>query len=432
MKTAFVTSLGCKVNQYEVELFIEKLEDNGFVVFPHPEGVDVCIVNTCAVTAIASRKSRQMIRKLRKMNPNALVIAVGCHSKEDYQKLEQSGADIVLNNQQKSDFMRYIVEDNIKGDFSNQGNGDGVFLKETIKCFLTERTRAYVKVQDGCDQVCSYCLIPSMRGVSIRSKPPELVVQEVKSLVSRGYKEIVFTGINLGRYGAHMDFDLATMLKNVDSLTGDFRIRLSSINVEHITDELLKFIRTAERMCPHLHIPIQSGSDKILSLMNRHYYVDDAREAFAKLRDMNEHFSITTDIIVGFPGETLGEFSKTLKFIEESEFSRVHVFKYSPRPNTLASKLSYQIPADEKNRRTLVASQLADEVSYKWRKKNVGKLRHVLVEKKDGDICWGYDEYYVKHEFVGGRIGSMESVVVKKVNRSGVVSKNASLQKKMA
>jgi len=373
-----------------------------------------------------------MIRKLRKMNPNALVIAVGCHSKEDYQKLEQSGADIVLNNQQKSDFMRYIVEDNIKGDFSNQGNGDGVFLKETIKCFLTERTRAYVKVQDGCDQVCSYCLIPSMRGVSIRSKPPELVVQEVKSLVSRGYKEIVFTGINLGRYGAHMDFDLATMLKDVDSLTGDFRIRLSSINVEHITDELLKFIRTAERMCPHLHIPIQSGSDKILSLMNRHYYVDDAREAFAKLRDMNEHFSITTDIIVGFPGETLGEFSKTLKFIEESEFSRVHVFKYSPRPNTLASKLSYQIPVDEKNRRTLVASQLVDEVSYKWRKKNVGKLRHVLVEKKDGDICWGYDEYYVKHEFVGGRIGSMESVVVKKVNRSGVVSKNASLQKKMA
>ncbi|MEJ5229507.1 MAG: tRNA (N(6)-L-threonylcarbamoyladenosine(37)-C(2))-methylthiotransferase MtaB [Pseudothermotoga sp.] len=433
MKKVYVTFLGCKVNQYESEYIIEKLEKNGYVVSPHPSKADMCILNTCMVTSEASRKSRQILRRLRKLNPDALIIATGCYAHLEQQSLLEIGADLVLGNHEKKDLIahieRYFQE---KKKFISVS--EPVYqVDETVESFLSDRTRAYVKIEDGCNEFCSYCIVPVARGFKIRSKDAETVLSEIKTLLENGYKEIVLTGVNLGKYGAESGFTLSKLLRVlIDEFSGDFRIRLSSINVQDVTDELIDLLGYSDRICPHLHVPLQSGSNVVLKKMNRKYSVEDAYRLFAKLRELNSDFSISTDIIVGFPGETIGDFRQTLELVSKVQFSKVHIFKYSTRPGTIASKLNYQIPAEEKERRSKELLSVAEESSKKYREQSVGKLRRVLVEQNRSGISSGYDEYYIRHEFTGGRVGNLETVVSKYANGAGVVSTLACLERQMA
>jgi len=433
VKKVYVTFLGCKVNQYEAEYMIEKLEQDGFVVSPHPSKADLCVLNTCMVTSEASRKSRQMLRKLRKLNPKALIIAAGCYAHLQQQELLRIGADLVLGNDEKkhlTDHIRRYFEDE-KQNISVSESVSSV--EEKVRNFLSDRTRAYIKVEDGCNEFCSYCIVPSARGHRIRSKSIEDVLDEASALLENGYREIVLTGINLGKYGADHQVSLTQLLRALlGELSGDFRIRLSSLNVQDITDELIEIFTQSDKICPHLHVPMQSGSDSILRRMNRKYTVEDAYRIFDRLRKIDSDFSITTDIIVGFPGETIGDFKQTLEMIGKVAFSRVHVFRYSSRPGTVAAKLDYQIPSDEKERRSKELSRIAEEVSKSYREKSIGKIRRVLIEQNRSGISSGYDEYYVKHEFIGGCVGNLETVVAKCVNGTGVVSALVGLEGSMA
>ncbi len=434
MKKVYVTFLGCKVNQYEAEYMIEKLEQNGFVVSPHPSKADLCVLNTCMVTSEASRKSRQILRKLRKLNPKALIIATGCYAHLQQQELLEIGADLVLGNNEKKDLTDYIKRYLQQSETKVVNVSEPVReVDEKVQNFLSDRTRAYIKVEDGCNEFCSYCIVPLARGHRIRSKSVEKVVDEARTLLGNGYREIVLTGINLGKYGVDQQTNLAELLKTMlEKLSGDFRIRLSSLNVQDITGELIEVFAQSDRICPHLHIPMQSGSNEILSKMNRKYTVEEAYGIFDRLREINPDFSITTDIIVGFPGETIGDFKQTLEMVNRAVFSRVHVFRYSARPGTVASRFDHQIPPGEKERRSKELSKVVEEVSRMYREKSIGKLRKVLVEQNRSGISSGYDEYYVRHEFTGGCIGNFETVMPKRVNGAGVVSTLAGLEGSMA
>jgi threonylcarbamoyladenosine tRNA methylthiotransferase MtaB len=433
MKRAYVTFLGCKVNQYESEYMIEQLEQHGFVMSPNFSEADLCVLNTCAVTSEAARKSRQLIRKLRRSNPDAVIVATGCYAHIDAQSLIDIGANIIIGNNEKRNLVNYIARyfEN-SSDFVDVSEPDQEVL-EKVKSFLSDRTRAYIKLEDGCNEFCSYCIVPKTRGKQIRSKPVEVVIKEMNDLLNNGYKEIVLTGVNLGKYGRDIGTSLSMLLRTLlNQIHDDSRIRLSSINVQDLSDELISLFALSNKLCPHLHIPLQSGSNRILQKMNRKYTVEEALDIFEKLKSINQYFSFTTDVIVGFPGETIGDFLQTQELIKEIGFVKVHIFKYSSRPGTVASKLGYHISNDEKERRAKELAALCKEISEKYRKKSIGKIRHVLVENNRSGICSGYDEYYVRHEFADGDIGNIERVIVKCVSTNGVVSVLADLEGALA
>ncbi|HBT38677.1 MAG: MiaB-like tRNA modifying enzyme [Thermotoga sp. 50_1627] len=430
---AFVTFLGCKVNQYETELIIEQLEHAGIVVSSQPVNVDICIVNTCMVTNEAARQSRQLLRKLRRMNPDGLVIATGCYPHLDALAIKGCGVDLVLGNREKKELIKHINEWFQNREQKVMISQPDYEISEQVNSFLADRVRAYVKVQDGCDEYCTYCIVPLARGRKIRSKPAEVVIQEVRNLVDSGYKEIVLTGVNLGRYGRDTDTSLARLVRRLlNEVVGDFRIRLSSINVQDISGELIELFKNNEKLCPHLHVPIQSGSNKILKAMNRSYTVEQALALFERLRSIDPFFSITTDIIVGFPEETIGDFEETLALVEEVMFSRVHAFKYSDRPNTPASRMSHKVPPGEKDRRMKLLREIAEKVAVDYRTASVGKIRTVLVEMNKDGVSYGYDQYYIRHEFVSLSTNVLTRVVVKKPNGAGVVSQVVDLEKSLA
>ena len=430
---AFVTFLGCKVNQYETELIIEQLERAGIVVSSQPVDVDICVVNTCMVTNEAARQSRQLLRKLRRMNPDALVIATGCYSHLDALSIKDCGVDLVLGNREKKELVKHINEWFRNKEQKVLISQPDYEISEQVSSFLADRVRAYVKVQDGCDEYCTYCIVPLARGRKIRSKPTQVVIREVKNLVNSGYKEIVLTGVNLGRYGRDIDTSLAHLVRRLlNEVVEDFRIRLSSINVQDISAELIELFKNNEKLCPHLHIPIQSGSNKILKAMNRSYTVEQALALFERLRSLDPFFSITTDIIVGFPGETIGDFEETLALVKRAMFSRVHAFKYSDRPNTPASRMRHKVPPEEKDRRMKLLREIAEKVAADYRAASVGKIRTVLVEMNKDGVSYGYDQYYVRHEFVSLSNNVLAKVVVKKPNGAGVVSQVVSLEKSVA
>lgn len=427
---AFVTFLGCKVNQYEAELIIEQLERAGIIVSPQPTNVDICVVNSCMVTNEAARQSRQLLRKLKRLNPNALIVATGCYVHLDAKAIENCGADLVLGNREKRELVRYINEwfqTRQRKVYVSQPDYD---VDERVNNFLAERVRAYVKLEDGCDEYCTYCIVPLARGRKIRSKPVEIVIQEVENLVASGYKEIVLTGVNLGRYGKDIGSDLSVLIRQLlQRVAGEFRIRLSSINPQDVSNELIELFKDNEKLCPHLHIPMQSGSNKILKAMNRNYTVEQAMELFERLRNIDPAFSITTDIIVGFPGETIGDFEKTLALIKEVKFSRIHAFRYSDRPNTPASRMTQKVPPEEKDRRMRLLKEVAEDVAAQYQAASVGKIRTVLIETKKNGVSHGYDEYYVRHELVAMDVGTMAKVVVRKPNGLGVVSQVVDMER---
>lgn len=377
-----IYSLGCKVNIYESEFVTSLLKDAGFEIVSFAEEADVYIVNTCSVTNEADRKSRKIISKARKENKDAIIVVMGCYSQV---KSDDIDADIILGNKDKSKIVSLINEclekkNKIK-DIYNLREIDE-FESMEINNF-DNHTRAFVKIQDGCNAFCSYCIIPYTRG-KIRSKRPEDVVREVTSLVNNGYKEIILTGIHTGKYGLDLDnYTLYDLLKELIKIKGIYRIRLSSIEINELTDDILDLVSKSKIIARHFHIPLQSGSDKILKLMNRKYDLEYFVERVNKIRDIDKDISITTDLIVGFPSEDDNDFSDTINTLNEIKFTKIHTFPYSKRDYTKASVMPNQVDGNIKKKRVSRVLELSNSYEYQYYNKYIDMVMDGVSELKD-------------------------------------------------
>ena len=401
MKVGIYT-LGCKVNTYESEFIIHELKKNGFTINNFDDINDVYIINTCTVTNTSDSKSKKMIRHARKLNNEACVIAMGCFIEYNKKKTDEiiPEADIVIGNKDKNK-----IVDIINNYFKNKektkylyDDFDSSFEDMYIDSFNT-RTRAFVKIQDGCENFCSYCVIPRVRG-KCRSKSKEKVIEEISSLVKNGYKEIILTGIHTGNYGVDLGITFADLLKEIVKIEGLKRLRISSIEITELNDEVLDIIKNNNVIVNHFHIPIQSGSDNVLKLMNRKYDTTKYIEIIKKIREIVPDVSITTDIITGHPGENDAEFENTLKTLKEIEFSKLHVFPYSVRDNTPSSKLP-QIPEYVKKNQTDKLLELSKELEVKYMKKFISKNLEVLIEVSKDGYSYGHTTNYLAIKVIG-------------------------------
>ena len=404
MKTVAFHNLGCKVNDYETDIMQQLFTENGFRVVGFNEKADVYVVNTCTVTNIADRKSRQMLHRAKKLNPDAVVIAVGCYVQTAGEKvLKDESIDIAIGNNKKSEIINILNEylkDN--GPDPHAGIIDINKTSEYESMFLTdtaERTRAYIKIQDGCDQFCSYCLIPYARGRA-RSRDEADILEEIKGLAAKGYREFVLTGIHVSSYGVDRivndgkkaEFNtmgrewtneyLIGLLKAMESIDGVERIRLSSLEPRIVTEEFARRISEISKLCPHFHLSLQSGSNETLKRMNRHYTADAYLRGVELLRKYFDDPAITTDIIVGFPGESDRDFKESFEFARKVSFYEMHIFKYSKRNGTAAAKMSDQVADGVKEERSHIMIGLRDELSREFRRSYIGKVRPVLFEEE--------------------------------------------------
>lgn len=404
MKKAALHNLGCKVNAYETEAMQQQLEQAGYEIVPFGEWADVYVINTCSVTNIADRKSRQMIHRARKCNPQGIVVAAGCYvqTKEEEARADDS-IDLLLGNNQKGELVPLLEQIFAKrGEHIAQIDdiNDGVpAFEELFVSHQAEHTRAFLKVQDGCNQFCSYCIIPYARG-RVRSRGIENVLEEVNRLAENGYQEVVLTGIHLSSYGVDCNDTLLHLIQEIHKVEKIKRIRLGSLEPRLVTEEFVRAIRQLEKICPHFHLSLQSGCDATLQRMNRKYTAGEYKEGCDLLRRYFEHPAITTDVIVGFPGETEEEFAATVEFLKQIHFYEMHIFKYSKRAGTRAAVMENQIPEEVKTKRSNVLLSLADEMSREFREYYVGKQQEVLFEEvqtiEGKDYYVGYTREYVK------------------------------------
>ena len=387
------------------------LEDAGYEIVPFREGADVYVINTCSVTNVADKKSRQMLHRAKKMNPSAVVVAAGCYVQAAGEELKKDEAvDLVIGNNRKKDLVevleRYFNEHEGTDDIIDIGK-TSEYEKLHIRK-IADHTRAFIKVQDGCNQFCSYCIIPYTRG-RVRSRPMEDVVQEVEALAASGYKEIVLTGIHLSSYGA--DFkrtaenpeaaaDLLSLIVRLDRIPGIERIRLGSLEPRIITDEFAETLAGLKSFCPHFHLSLQSGCNETLKRMNRHYTTEDYEARCEILRRYFHNPAITTDVIVGFPQETEEEFEETRQFLKRIHFYEMHIFKYSRREGTRAAVMEGQVPEPKKAERSDILLALEEQMSLEYRRSFLGKEEEVLLEERisvDGeDYMVGHTRQYVK------------------------------------
>jgi len=400
-KAAFYT-LGCKVNQYETEAMIELFKKDHYEIVSFDEYADVYVINTCTVTNLGDRKSRQMIRRAKKVNPDSIVAVVGCYvqtAPEEVKAIE--GVNIIVGTDQRSKIIdlirKYEEEHKMITAVDNIMNVKS--FEELSVSQLEGRTRAYLKIQEGCNQYCSYCIIPYARG-PIRSRHPENIIKEVKSLVNNGFKEIVLTGIHVASYGKDLeDMDLLKIIEMVHTIEGLKRIRLSSIEPSIVTEEFVKRLKDLPKICPHFHLSLQSGCDATLRRMNRKYDTQKYKKAVELLRENIEDIALTTDLIVGFPGETEEEFKASYNFVKEIGFAQIHVFKYSPRKGTPAAKMTNQISPEIKDERSHQMILLGEELQRNFLEKHVGKVLEVLFEHSidpQKDLYEGYTSNYLK------------------------------------
>ena len=403
MKVA-LHNLGCKVNAYETEAMQELLEQKGYEIVPFKEGADVYVINTCTVTNMADRKSRQMIHRAKKMNPEAIVVAAGCY----VQAKEQSGEvdeciDVVIGNNKKKDLIEILEQYQEKRQGVKKAVIDINHTKEYEEMHLSktaEHTRAYIKVQDGCNQFCTYCIIPFARG-RVRSRAKVDVIREVKDLAANGYQEVVLTGIHLSSYGVDLDGeDLLSLILAVHEIDGIKRIRLGSLEPRIITEEFAKTISGLDKMCPHFHLSLQSGCNATLGRMNRRYNAEEYYEKCQLLRKYLGNPALTTDVIVGFPGETEEEFAQSKAFVDKVNFYETHIFKYSKRAGTKAAVMENQVPEQVKTVRSNVLLKL-DKIKREAYEENwLGKTVEVLMEESiqiDGKAYQvGHTKEYVK------------------------------------
>jgi len=383
-KVAFYT-LGCKVNQYETEAMAEAFENAGYMQVDFEEKADVYVINTCTVTGLSARKSRQAIRKAKQMNRNAVVAAVGCYpqtAKEEVEKLDE--VDIIVGTADRAKIPQYVEEFmSGRGKISVVGNIMKNHAFEELKIErYKNRTRAFLKIQEGCSQFCSYCIIPYARG-PIRSRPPEDVLKEVSRLAEAGFKEVVLTGIHIASYGKDTGgIRLLDLIMKVHEIEGIDRIRLGPIEPTMITKEFAAAAAGLNKLCPHYHVSLQSGCDETLARMNRKYTAGEYKRAVELLRSYIPDVALTTDVMVGFPGETEAEFEKTVKFLEEINFAKIHVFKYSPRKGTPAATFKEQIDGETKEKRSARLIELSDRCTVSFNKRFTGRIFPVLYEQE--------------------------------------------------
>ena len=399
-KVAFYT-LGCKLNQYETEAMLELFEKEGYEKAETEDYADVYVINTCTVTHMSDRKSRQYIRRMKKKNPDAIIAVVGCYSQvspEEILSIDEVNLVMGTNDRKK------IVEEVKKIDASRKVSTVDDIMKvkafEEIEINKTNgKTRAFMKIQDGCDRYCSYCIIPYARG-RVRSRDLESIVKEVENLASNGYKEVVLTGIHVASYGKDIkdsDIKLLDVIKQINDIEGIERIRLSSVEPILFTDEFVEAVSTMDKVCPHYHLSLQSGCDETLKRMKRRYTTEEYKAIVDRLRAAIPNVSITTDVIVGFPGETNEEFDKTYEFLKDIELTHMHVFKYSPRKGTPAATMENQVDPSTKHDRSEKLLQLNEENFNKFGQKMLDKEFNVLFEQKVGDNKYeGLTENYVK------------------------------------
>ncbi len=412
MRKAALHNLGCKVNAYETEAMQQQLEEAGYEIVSFQEQADVYVINTCSVTNIADRKSRQMLHRARKMNPDGVVVAVGCYVQAAEESLKRDKAvDLVVGNNKKKD-LAVILEEYFARQEQHKAAGAGSYVMDIGKTREyenlgiekeAEHTRAFIKIQDGCNQFCSYCIIPYTRG-RVRSRNPEDVVKEVGKLACKGYQEIVLTGIHLSSYG--YDFtgekkeNLLSLIVKLDKIPELKRIRLGSLEPRIITEEFVKNLSALRTICPHFHLSLQSGCDETLKRMNRHYTTEQYEEGCRLLRKWFDRPAITTDVIVGFPQETEEEFQKTAEFLKRIHFYEMHIFKYSRRAGTKADKMEGQLTEAQKSARSDILLHLEQKMSKEYRQSFLGEEKEVLMEEKvtiEGtDYLTGHTREYVK------------------------------------
>ena len=400
-KKAALHNLGCKVNAYETEAMQELLEQNGYEIVPFKEGADVYIINTCTVTNVADRKSRQMLHKARKMNPDAVVVATGCYVQARGEDIDPC-VDIVVGNNKKKDLIAildeyYNAQHKVKKELLDINHEKE--YEEMQVTHTAEHTRAYIKVQDGCNQFCSYCIIPYARG-RVRSRNLEHVLEEVRTLAASGYKEVVLTGIHLSSYGIDTGESLLELIQKVHEIDGIKRIRLGSLEPRIITEEFASSIAALPKMCPHFHLSLQSGCNTTLKRMNRRYTAEEYYEKCELLREVFDHPALTTDVIVGFPGETEEEFRESKAFLEKVNFYETHIFKYSRRQGTKAAEMKDQVPEPVKTERSNQLIALGKVNKKAFEDRLIGQTVEVLMEEeiqRDSET-WqiGHTREYVK------------------------------------
>lgn len=400
-KVAFHT-LGCKVNQYETQAMGELFEKDGYEVVPDSEIADVYVINTCTVTNVGDKKSRQFIRRAKRNNPGAVIAVVGCYAQTAPQEvLSIEGVNIVIGTNERNKIVDAVEKCEVDEKISLVD--DIMKVKEFEEMSIADvkdKTRAFLKIQEGCNQFCSYCIIPYARG-PIRSRGKLEIVEEIKALVEKGFKEVVLTGIHVASYGKDLDESLALIdvLKEVNKVEGLKRIRLSSLEPTLFTHEFLSELSKLEKICEHFHLSLQSGCDATLKRMNRKYTAGEYKEIANRIRSIYPEVALTTDIIVGFPGETDEEFNTTYDFVREIEFSEIHVFKYSPRTGTPAAKHAEQIDGLKKHYRSEKLIELGEQMKQDYRNIFIGRNKEVLFEtisKENEGYIEGYTDNYLK------------------------------------
>ena len=420
MKAAIHT-LGCKVNIYESEYITNILKENGYQIVDFDSKADIYIINTCTVTNTSDKKSEKMIKRARKQNKDAIIIAMGCHAQI---KGDNIDADIIIGNKDKSKIISLIEEyQENKNKIKRIYNLDNVSFEDMYISSFNSHTRAFVKIQDGCDAFCSYCIIPYARG-PIRSKDPKTVIKEITSLVENGYKEIILTGIHTGKYGKDINYTFEQLLKDIIKIKNLYRIRISSIEINELTDPILNLIKDNQVIAKHLHIPLQSGSDKILKLMDRTYDLKFYKDRIEKIRKMIKDVSITTDLIVGFPNEDEKDMEDTLKFLKEIKFTKIHTFPYSKREGTKAASMENQIDETIKRKRVKTVLELSDQLEQDFYQSKLNETEEVIIEQTKDGKSYGYTSNYIKVEINSPlRPNEVISVKINKVNNKKVTGK---------
>lgn len=389
------TPCGCKVNQYETNAMMQQFATKGYEIVDFEEKADVYIINTCTVTNMADRKSRQMLRRVKQLNPQAVLAACGCYAqvaKEELEKIPE--IDVILGTNEKNKIVE-IIEENSKMSEVSDVMHQVEFLDFGTTTY-TEKTRAVIKVQDGCDRFCSYCIIPYARG-RVRSRKPEAVLEEIRQIAKTGIKEVVITGIHVASYGKDLDQPegLITLLEEIEKIDGIERIRLGSLEPTLITEEFVKRLKNLNKICDQFHLSLQSGCDETLARMNRKYTTKEFEEGTNRLKKAFPEVSLTTDIIVGFPGETDEEFMKTEAFLRKIDFYRMHIFKYSKRKGTKAAIMPNQVVPEKQEERSKVLRDLSRENEKKHQEKYLEKEVEVLWEEKEDEYWKGHTKNYI-------------------------------------
>ena len=418
MKTVAFHTLGCKVNTYESNAMLKIFNEAGYQEVDFKQVADVYVINTCTVTNTGDSKSRQMIRKAIRKNPKATICVVGCYSQTAPEEIEKfEGVGVVLGTQYRSDIVKYVDEHLETGEMVIKVDNVMNLRKfEDLNIDRFKNTRAFLKIQDGCNNFCTYCIIPYARG-RVRSRQKESVLNQAQRLVDNGYVEIVLTGIHTAGYGEDLDdYSFYELLVDLVKIKGLKRLRISSIETSQISDEIIDLIGSNEIIVDHLHVPLQAGSDATLKRMNRKYTTAEYLEKINKIRSYLPNIAFTTDVIVGFPGETDEEFEETYNFIKQVNYSELHVFPYSPRKNTPAAKMKDQVNDQIKHERANRLLQLSKELNHEFALKQIGKTLKVLFEKRDGEYLIGHagDYLKVKVKTVDNLIGEIVTIKIDK------------------